>query len=64
MAPMICRTCEGTGRETCPECKGKKYFTLTRVGVPVGKEPCPTCDATGKIKCTNSPPCHGGYIRM
>ncbi len=54
-----CPRCQGSGKATCPTCKGlgRNMGSLNR------NESCPVCHGTGKAPCPQ-PGCQGGWVRV
>ena len=54
-----CPRCQGTGKATCPDCKGlgRNMASTNR------SEACPTCHGTGKANCPE-PGCQGGWVKI
>ncbi|MCL2149434.1 MAG: hypothetical protein FWH51_00670 [Dehalococcoidia bacterium] len=54
-----CSRCQGTGKATCPSCKGlgRNLASMRR------NEACPICQGTGKAGCPQ-PGCQGGWVKV
>jgi hypothetical protein len=53
-----CLACQGTGKATCPSCKGlgRNMASSRR------SDACPVCCGSGKANCLQ-PGCQGGWVR-
>jgi len=44
-----CKTCNGTGGDQCPKCKGRGEISSGFLDMSSSK--CPHCNGSGKVKC-------------
>jgi len=47
----ICPTCLGTGKVTCPACRGNRDIFRLTVGGDMEQSPCLVCYRTGEVPC-------------
>lgn len=51
MAMTVCGACLGSGKVTCPACRGQRHTARLTASGDMDLSPCLVCYATGQVKC-------------